>query len=313
MNGQYYENMKREILSSRDHYVDSRNYRAQWSDKWVAYCDLIGFAEMCKKSQDTTVNAIIRFHRAVNKAKSNIGNSKTYQFTDAAFFVADDVFDVLNFSIRLANYSLAHNAITIENKSTSLFHHMIVPRITVAYGDIVGLDNIQDTTLLSGLNRESFLAGSAIVNAHNIEKLTYAGAIAICGSDLSNFIANISVRGNRDVIKNSMQRWLDRVREELTVSQSPLVELPWPFLAKSENNGEFWTESKSSFLSKLNTLIDISDKMSGDFVSTKADISIGKHQVGIQRFIFQLLCEIKRQKKFNINKFRNPRKFIEDI
>lgn len=313
MNGQYYENIKKEILDSKDNFVDSRDYKAHWHNKWVAYCDLIGFANMCLTSNDTTVNAIIRFHRAINKAKTGLNNCKVYQFTDAAFCVAENAFDAMHFALKVANCSLAHNAITIANKKTSLFHHLIVPRITIAYGEVVSLENVKNEDLLSGLNKDSFLAGSAIVNAYKIESLTFAGALAINGCDFNKLVSNISVRGHGDVVKNSLQRWLTRTIDESKTNMPLFIELPWLFLARSTDSGELWTETKSSFLSKINTLIDISDKMTGDFVSMKSSISLGKHQVGLQRFIFDLLCEIKRQKKFNLNKFRNPREFIKDI
>lgn len=309
----YYEDIKQDISATKGNYVDSREYKAHWKHKWVAYCDLIGFANMCLKSNDTTINAIIRFHRTIESAHSSLTNCKVYQFTDAAFCVSDDPFEVLQFALNVCNYSLAHNALIIETKENSLFHHLIVPRVTIAAGDIIILENEIDKHLLSGLNQDQFLAGAAIVNAYKLESRTFAGALAINGADFNVLLESISLRGNRDSIKTSMSRWVEKAKLSLEEKIDQLVEIPWLFLSESNTNGELWTESKSSFLSKIDTLIDISDKMTGDFVSTNGNISLGKHQVGIQRFIFQMLCEIKRQKKFDLNKFRNPRDFIKDI
>lgn len=313
MSKRYYENIKNDILLNKGNYVDSRYYKSHWAHKWVTYCDLIGFANMCLTSNDTTVNSIIRFHRAVAKSQEGLSNCKIYQFTDAAFCVADNPFDAIQFALNVANYSLAHNALTIESKAHTLFHHLIVPRITVASGEVLMLEDISNPELLSGLNKDSFLAGSAIVNAYKIESSTFAGALAINGNDFASLLSSITVRGEADVVKNAMNRWLDKLKEQGTDNIPPIVEIPWTFLTSSNTNGELWTETKASFLSKINTLIDISDKMTGDFVTLNSSIYLGKHQVGLQRHIFDLLCKINRQKKFNLQKFRNPREFINDI
>jgi hypothetical protein len=49
----YYEEKKNEISAQKRNYVDSRKYKAHWNNKWVAFCDLIGFANMCQRSNDT--------------------------------------------------------------------------------------------------------------------------------------------------------------------------------------------------------------------------------------------------------------------
>lgn len=307
----YFDNILNELSVSDDNYVDSREYASHWNNKWVIYCDLIGFASMCLNSNDTTVNAIVRFHRCVSKVQKNIDNCKVYQFTDAAFCVTESPLTAIQFALQLANYSLAFNAKTIETKQNVLFNHLMVPRITIASGQILNLDNIEEPELLNGVDKKSFLAGSAIVKAYRLENKTYANAIAISGDDFNKILTKVNVRGDNDVIRNTMKKWFESRLKDMNDHVPELIELPWTFWAFFNENGDCWVENKVSFLKKMKILSKISDKMTGDFYTSNAGINLGKHQVGLQRYIFTLLCLVNNQKKFDSNKYKNPEEFIE--
>ena len=44
--------------------IDSREWKQEWGDGWVAYADLIGFAARAMRSDDVVLNNIVRFDRA---------------------------------------------------------------------------------------------------------------------------------------------------------------------------------------------------------------------------------------------------------
>lgn len=308
-----FDEMVSAIKESKETYVDSRKYKSGWGTKWVMYCDLIGFANMCMKSNDSTVNVITRFHRAISRAKASLTTSKVYQFTDASFCVGENKFEVLGFAIEVAQLCLAHNRALLDSKQNPLFHQMIVPRITIASGEILLLDGSEEPDLLSGLNKDSFLAGSAIVRAYYLEGKTFAGAIAMNGDDFADIIASVNIRGDNNSITKTIKLWQKQSQKDIDILKKGIVELPWPMFSSVSGIGEIWSDSKTSFFAKVQTLSEISDKMAGEFVSCNLDLGVGKHQVGLQRYIFNLLCILKRQRKFDLDKFKSPNSFLSDL
>ncbi len=315
-----FESIKADIFKSKSHYVDAREYQSHWDKKWVAYCDLIGFKEICLRSKETTANVIVRFHRIINEAYKQTPNCQLFQFTDAAFCIGSNISDVFQFALQVSNYSLAYNAIILESKKHALFQHLIIPRITIALGDVLQVNQKNISSVSEGINPDQFLAGSAIVNAYQIEGKTFAGAIALSCKDASKFVDEMNIKGKIVVrgtpecklSKSATTRWFKDVFDNAQSNETGVIELPWPYLALCSSDGEFWAESKSSFFSKISTIVDISNKMTSYFVSMNSNIAIGKHQVGLQRFIFKIISGMKGQKTFDINRFRNPSLFLKD-
>lgn len=300
-----------EIRKTKEHYVDAREYKSNWANKWVVYCDLIGFANTCLISNDTTVNSIVRFHRAVNRAKSKFPDNQIYQFTDACFCISENPFSALGFAIELGQCCLAHNAILLKDRQSVFFHHLIVPRITIASGNVLQVDGQSPEPLRNGLDLKSFLAGSAIVKAHNLEDKTFAGAIVLSGDDLFEIIKASNIRGDNTCVRHLLSRWRKGLVESEGIKDNPCIELPWPFIRRVDPNGDIWSENKFSSKLKLENLISISDKMTGDFVTSNLSITLGKHQAGLQRFIFYSICSVHRKHCFQITKFRNPKDFLD--
>lgn len=298
-------------------YVDSREHIDYWKPQWVVYSDLIGFAADCMRSQDVAINKIVRFHRIISDAKKDtIAKGALYQFTDSAYFVTGSLTGALEFGIKVLNRCLAHSHILISDRPSTSFSHLIVPRVTAAFGSTIDFSKLEESIknnkaeVFNGIDVDSFLAGSGIVRAYQLEGSLYANEFAIAMQAEIPDLTNLKIRGAASPIKDATKRW---ATEELNGGDKErLLSIPWTFIGDVKN-GEIWVESKDDAKKKIKTLIHALHKMQGDFHTYNLDMSIGKHIAGLQRGIFNIICLINRQKKFNKNQYIDLEVFLNSV
>ena len=123
-----FQNQILEIEKEKAYNVDAESFERCWKKGWVCYADLLAFADNCKKSRQSTINSLVRFHRVIqmahqkaikNKKPDNVDKARLYLFTDCCYFVSKSLEQTLCFALCLMNSCCAMNKITIEQKKLS--------------------------------------------------------------------------------------------------------------------------------------------------------------------------------------------------
>ena len=104
-----------EINNAKTYDVNADDFEPFWNKGWICYIDLLAFSEICKLSKQSTINAIVRFHKIIDNAKKII-TGDIYQFTDCCFFISKDFSTTLNFALCVMNGCCAMNKITFDRK-----------------------------------------------------------------------------------------------------------------------------------------------------------------------------------------------------
>ena len=288
---QFHE-LQQKLREERLDYVDARAWRKYWKSQWVVYADMIAFATKCLTSQQTTVNSIVRFHRAVEGAMGNFCPSKTrlFQFTDSVFFLTSQAIDALKFASTLQQLCLAYNANVIESKHAPLMEHMIVPRITVASGNVLTLPkHLPPSQQYFGVNTETLLAGDGIVTAYRTEKHSSGYLISFDEKSYRKICdENLQVKGPRGSNRNLIQRWL-RGLELYPIVRDGVVDSPWIVLRPDQDRSFLRNDEKTSSASKLRTIMSSLHLQMGEFVARGTPLETFKHYGGVYRHMVHLV------------------------
>ena len=249
-----------DLKSSTLDHVSKDDWDEVWDERWVVFADLIGFASMCMYSDGVTVNNIVRFHRAVNRAASTIQGLAKFQFTDACYVVTDSAKDALKFASNVQNECLAFNRVRLD-LSHSMFHQMIVPKVTICKGRVLRLPpamQSDELTLphLEGISKTSMLAGEGIVKAYNLESATTGALISATPSDASHLkrlhCDEVSTPGR--AVYNMWRKDTEHTR----FNHDGVVDIPWLVLAPAQRSkGVLLLDSWESVKVKLKSLLGI--------------------------------------------------------
>lgn len=300
------------IAKNSQYHVDANEFANLWkNESWSAFIDLIGFGAICKRSQQTALNSIIRFHKVLQNIKSKFPRGKLHQFTDCAYYVSDCPLDVMAFSIEVMNESLLLNEYSMRKRHT-VFCHLISPRITIGYGDFL---NIPSKTLPDHTIVESFdkiLAGSSIVSAYEIEKKSFAYALSISQKHFDIFKQDIKIYQLTD--KSLCDRIIAKWIKKPHVSNAGILEIPWVFISNYEiGKNRFKPETMLDAISKLRMLEKILIKMRGEYYSERLPIEVGKHQAALHRHIYDCICAYGPEMKYNVESYEDMASFLDGV
>src|SRR5579859_48909 len=158
--------------------VDSRERKEEWADRWVAYADLVAFAARAIRSDVVVLNNIVRFDRACQIVAAEFPRVRLHRFSDATFAIANTFSEAIGFSIALSHSCLALNYEYLQHGNKPFFIHLIVPRITIAWGRVLLLpETPAHEAKFSGIDPKNVIAGSAIVRAFHLEKNSAGGLV----------------------------------------------------------------------------------------------------------------------------------------
>jgi len=257
--------------------VDSREWKSEWNCRWVVYADLIAFANRAKRSSDVVLNNIIRFDRASNVAKKLFSDVAVYRFSDATFGVSDSFSTALGFAIAMHHCCHAMNVEYLHN-GKSLFIHTIVPRITMAKGNVLQLpENYPHESRFNELTPRSVLAGEGVVLAHLLEKDSAAGLLTF-GEDGISELRKIKIRGDPDSIKSGFEKWhksLVSLDSQLFV-RGKYLDFPWLLVRPFQKlSGEIWCATRSAVANLVTGFLDTWELSAREFYSQQcADMKL---------------------------------------
>lgn len=275
-----------DLRDSQNHYVDSRTWEGDWSESWIGFSDVTGFASRCRRSEQAVVNSIVRFHRSVASAVAACGQSspRLFRFTDAVYAVSPTLGDVLRFSSNLQHECLAQNAVMLNDKEHPLAHHMLLVRTTVAYGRVLTLDGaVAPEARTLGVDQATLLAGEGIVKAYELEKRTVGGLISLRIDDDQPISAEIpTIRGRLGRSRSILERWAGQ-QEGFT--HDGVIDLPWTLLRPRQVDDDLWAASTAEARRKLLIQLDVASLMGGEFLMGEAPLAVAKHQAGLKRHL----------------------------
>jgi hypothetical protein len=287
--------MAKHITDKRLTYVDSREWKQDWGDRWVAYADLIAFAARTKRSEQVVLNNIVRFDRATRLVASQFPRVRVFRFSDSTFAVADDFHSALAFAVAISQTCLAFNLSYLDRGTKRYFIHLIVPRVTIARGRVLLVSGDQAAQRRYGeINRDNVVAGSGVVNAYNLEKQS-AGGLVTFHSDAIAELRTLRVRGSPGRVRNGLKRWSAVVADQQAVSagqvlcvRNDFVDVPWRRRRPIQNDrAARWTASGSDADTAIRTFLDVWQLAEQEYYSPQAcgtPLDVSKHRSAAVRF-----------------------------
>jgi hypothetical protein len=268
--------------------IDSREWKQEWGDGWVAYADLIGFAARARRSDNVVLNNIVRFDRACQMIAEYFPTSRLRRFSDATFAISNTFTGALGFSVALSHACLALNYEYLAKTQKQFFIHTITPRITIARGRILLLpETPAPEPRYSGIDPKDVLAGSAIVRAYYLEKES-AGGLVTVDEDGVNAIRELTIRGHRGRVTTGLERWLRRLSDdsarksgEVFGYRGKVLDVPWLLLQPLQNEaGHLWGALPADADFAIAAHLDVWDKSIREFYSPQnsdAPLDVVKH------------------------------------
>lgn len=277
--------------------VDSREWKQEWADRWVAYADLVAFASRAIRSDVVVLNNIVRFDRACQIVAAEFPGIRLHRFSDATFAIANTFSEAIGFSIALSHSCLALNYEYLQHGNKPFFIHLIVPRITVAWGRVLLLpETLAHEARFSGIDPKNVIAGSAIVRAFYLEKNS-AGGLVTLSEDGINALRNLNIRGHRGRNTNGLERWIQSLSDRVALKSGRVfgfrgnaLDVPWLLLQPIQNEaGSLWAAMPSDADFAISAYLDVWDKSIREFYSPQnfdAPLDVVKHcQAGIRHAV----------------------------
>jgi hypothetical protein len=290
----------RQGISAETFYVDHRQWKPQWADRWVAFADLLGFAGICERSAATTTNVLVRFHRCLSATLDTEPDVYAYRFTDAAYLVASDPVALLRACSTLQHHVLAMDVDLMSRRAVRA-EHLLLVRITIAHGSVLiddGLNARDDGHL--GVDSASLLAGEGVVRAYRIERKASGFEIAVRNRDLP-LVPSPQVRGVVGNVRGLLETWSEAgeafIHDDVP-PKSGVRTFPWELMRPTQGEaGTLWADEKGSVYSKLEHLEQVLDLNFGGYVTTDQPIDSIKHYGAITRRIAHLVQMLAGHKK----------------
>jgi hypothetical protein len=283
--------------------VDAREWNTDWAERWVVFADLIAFASRAERSPDVVLNNIVRFARASHIAEQAVPVVRTFRFSDSTFAIADHFEQALAFSIAIHHACHGINVASVLNKDAPVFHYTIMPRITMARGQVLicqdGLKNIP--THYSGLNPKNILAGAGIVAAYKLERESAGGLLTMDSSCLSE-LAALAVRGGNRSTSASFERWRSYATTKAPDAffiRGKVLDFPWLLLRPFQNTiGELWCSDKADFKFSVQNFLDLWELSIREFYfdSKSLSLSATKHADAAIRHAVQCIQAVSGHK-----------------
>lgn len=281
--------------------INSREWKEQWADRWVAYADLVAFAARAIRSDAVVLNNIVRFDRACQIVAAEFPRVRLHRFSDATFAIANTFSEAIGFSIALSHCCLALNYEYLQHGDKPFFIHLIVPRITVAWGRVLQLpETPAPEARFSGIDPRNVIAGSAIVRAFYLEKNS-AGGLVTLNQEGIDALRKLTIRGHRGRNSNGLERWIKDLSDGAALNSGRVfgfrgnaLDVPWLLLQPIQNEaGSLWAAMPSDADFAISACLDVWDKSIREFYSPQnfdAPLDVVKHcQAGIRHAV-QCYC-----------------------
>jgi hypothetical protein len=294
--GKYHE-IQSAVAAKNLVFFNEKNYKDIWAEKFVAYIDLIGFGNKSYKSLPSTLNSIVRFHRAINFCKPHF-TGKYYHFTDAVYFVAESIEECVNFSIASMNVCTAVNSEILKRKNP-LAHMLLLPRITIGNGNVTDSDKLGSNDLFTDIDSRVFLAGDGICDAYYCEKYGFAYSIIISKRALKHLNQFKEIVFDTKRIRNGYVFWKEKLilkefpgtGQDAEIDEEKDMILPWPFIRSIHtlDNVKYLRLNENSVFEEIhNELLKIQYAIESGYILENDKYEIGKHYAGLRRFVYQL-------------------------
>jgi hypothetical protein len=301
-----FHHLKTDIQQRQLQHVDVRQWRADWADRWVAYSDLLGFAQACDKSADKVVNLLARFHRSINDifARLKAPDLRIYQFTDAVFVVSPTPVLVLQFTAMLHHWCLGMNSLMMETERLLLANHMLNVRTTIARGQVLQLPPrpLPDSRLI-GISAESIVAGAGIVQAYRLEKRTGGMLISMLPGDRAALTdLRLASASSPKPSAPLLQNWLQE-SPPTQFAHDGVVDFPWLLLRPDSTGTALETDTIDSIRDKLLTLHRMAELLLHEYITEKIALDTIKHYGALHRHMIELvqrLRGLKRNRRWTI-------------
>ena len=275
------------IAAERMGLLNSREWKADWAERWVAFADLIAFASRAIRSDAVVLNNIVRFDRAAQIIGSEFPHVRTHRFSDATFAIADNFHDAFAYAVGLSHACLAFNQEFLNRASKPFFIHLTVPRITIARGSVLLPQLNTKEPRFTGLKVENILAGSAIVKAYRLEAHSAGGLITIASDELS-VLQGVAVHGGNGRVRQGLRHWTERVQNpshrksgQVHCFRGSYVDIPWLLLRPIQNEaGRLWAADPDDADYAINAFLEMWDTSIREYYSPQdcgAPLTVAKH------------------------------------
>jgi hypothetical protein len=292
-----FTSLTQHIAKKKLGFVDSRDWREDWADRWVTYADLIAFASRALRSETVVLNNIVRFDRASTLVAREFPNVAVRRFSDATFAVAQTFHEAMAVGVALSHACLAFNADFLDRGVKPFFIHLVVPRVTIARGRVLMVASTDAHPKLDGITAEHILAGSAIVKAYQLERRSAGGLLTVDTEGLDQ-IRRLAVRGHNGRVTNGLRRWISRVNDDDAVAKGEVffhrrsvVDVPWLLLRPFQReDGILWGADNADADVALRSYRDVWDKSIREFHSPQngdASLEVSKHYLAAMRHAVQ--------------------------
>ena len=271
--------------------VDARQWKPNWSDKWVAFVDLIGSSARSERSPDATVNQMIRFHRAVSACAARYPATTLLRFTDCVYITSSSTEDLIKFCVDLAHYCLALNAIQIE-RHRAMFHHMVIARTTIAFGKVLEAHGpLPAEDRFVGVDTASLLIGEGVVAAYRLQRSTGGGLISVAEKD-ADTVRGLAIRGMRRPPRSVLEKWTGDT-EFLT--HDGVVDVPWIVMrATQPSESGLWAASYDDTLKKLQIQVRVWQSSFVEYTVQRLPIDTIKHFGAMNRHLNEVFQALRR-------------------
>jgi hypothetical protein len=268
--------------------IDSREWEEEWGNRWVVYADLVAFASRSMRSEPVVLNNIVRFDRASHLASAQFPSISVRRFSDATFAIAESFPLALGFAVALSHACLAFNREFLARNTKQFFIHLIVPRITIACGRALVVQQGNDgDSKLTGVDPRNILAGSAIVKAYQLEKVS-AGGLVTVDTEGIGAIKKLAVRGDNGRVTSALRRWVRDIdnekrvpRGEVYFRRGRLADIPWLLMRPLQDDlATLWGASNVDSDSAIRGYLAVWDTNVREFYSPQnsdAPLETAKH------------------------------------
>jgi hypothetical protein len=268
--------------------VDSSAWAGHWTDEWVAFADLVGFADRSVHDA-TVVNQIVKFHRALSSCRTAFPEVHLLPFTDSAYAAASDVCVLVKWASALQHACLAANTIMLKS-GRRLFHAMLVPRVTIGHGRLLrATEFLGARPETAGVLTDGLFVGEGVVDAYRIEKGGAGSLISISERCVSSAQA-LDIRGLR---KGPYRAMIDWKNSSLAPAHDGVMDFPWLLLDAVQPKGdELWVDSHASVRHKLRLLNEIWELSFGEYIVRNLPVATTKHFGAVKRHLAQIVQAI---------------------
>lgn len=268
--------------------LNPKDWQEQWADRWVVYADLIAFAARSLRSEQVVLNNIVRFDRASKLVSEQLPQVAVRRFSDATFAVADTFGDALAFGVALSHACLAFNRHHLGTSKKPFFIHLIVPRVTMARGRVLLLPpTAKPDPRFGGIEPSNVLAGSAIVKAYQLERLSAGGLLTVDQDGITQ-LRQMKVRGDDTRVTRGVRSWTGRLSDKTALAKGEVFfcrqgvcDIPWLLLRPLQDDvGSIWCSTMKEADEAVRSHMAVWDTSVREFYSPQnqdTPLDVSKH------------------------------------